>query len=120
MAEMAVRYERAEDIEDDAGGELRRIVVDIVRRRDFDHFHAAQACSGNGVNYLQSLAWQEPARLGRSCPRREAGIDRVDVEGEINRLAAFPRHIEGDLGGLLRSVLLDVLHGEHARAAPLG
>ena len=72
------------------------------------------------MDHLQSLARQEPAWLRRSSPRRETRIDRIDIEGEVNRLAAFPRHVEGDLGGLFRSVLLDVLHGEHARAAALG
>jgi hypothetical protein len=41
MSEMAVRHERAENIEDDATSELRRVVVHVVGRRDFDNLHAA-------------------------------------------------------------------------------
>src|SRR5262245_46458334 len=120
MAEMAVRHERAENVEDEARGELRRVVVDVIGWGDFDHLHAAQTLGGNGMNHLQGLTRQETARLRRSCPWGKTWIDRVDVVRQVNRLAAFPRHVEGDLCGLLRSMLLDVLHGEHARAAPLG
>lgn len=56
MAEMVVSDEGAEDVEDDAAGELRRIVVDVVGRGDLNHLHAAQALRRNRVDDLQSLA----------------------------------------------------------------
>ena len=56
VAEMAVSHKSAKYVENDSRGELRRIVVDIIRWGDFDHFHATQAFSGNGMDHLQSLA----------------------------------------------------------------
>src|SRR5262249_494620 len=116
---MAMGHERADDIEDDAASQLRRIVVDVVGRRDLDGLHAAQSLSGNGVNHLQRFSWQEAARLGRAGPRREARIDRVDIERQIDGLATLPGHFESDLGGLFGSVSVDIMHGQHAGAAPL-
>ena len=41
VAEMAVSHKSAKHVENDSRGELRRVVVDVVGRRDFDHLHAA-------------------------------------------------------------------------------
>ena len=41
VAEMAVSHKSAKYVENDSRGELRRVVVDVIRRRDFDHLHAA-------------------------------------------------------------------------------
>src|SRR6476620_6425840 len=111
MPKMAVSHKRAEDVEDDTTSKLRRVVVHVVRRRDFDDFHAAYAFGSDGVDHLKSLAREQPARLGRPCSRCEAGINRIDVERQVNCFATLPSHLESYFGSLLGAVGIDVMHG---------
>jgi hypothetical protein len=119
MADMTVCDQRADDVQHHPAGELRRVVIHVVGGRDLHDFHSAEPLRGNGVNHLQGLARKETAGFRRSGAGRKSRIDGVDVEREINGLAAFPGHLQCDLRSLARAVHFDVLHGEDAGAAPL-
>ena len=62
----ATVVERAEHIEHNPKGKLGGIVVHVVRRGDFDHFHAAQAFRRDRVNHLERFARQQ-ARGGEQA-----------------------------------------------------
>ena len=61
-----------------------------------------------------------PPGSGDPVPGAKPGSIEIDVEGQVDGLAAFPGHLEGNLRELLRAMLVEVMHGENARAAPLG
>ena len=63
------------NIENDTAGKLRRIVVDIVRRRDFHHLHAAQSFARNGVDHFERFSGQQAAGLRRARSGSKTRID---------------------------------------------
>ena len=93
MAKLAFHHHRAEGVEDDAARQLGRIVVDVVGRRDLDDLHAAEALSCDEADDFERFARQQATGLWRTGSRREAGIDGVDVERQIDGLAAFPGEV---------------------------
>lgn len=52
MADAVAGDERAEHVEDHAAGQLRRVVVHVVGRRDLDDFHAAKPFLRDGADHL--------------------------------------------------------------------
>src|SRR5215211_5241442 len=106
--QVALLDEGPEHVHDRASAELRRHVRDVVGRGDLHHLHAADPLARDGPQRLQRLTGQQASRLRRARARHEARVDRVDVEGEEDRLGVLPRALERDIHGLLDPQLLDV------------
>src|SRR4051812_15487822 len=105
-AEVALLHHRAEHVHDRAAAELSGHVGDVVRRRDLDDLHPADALAGDHAQRLQGFAGQKTARLRRARARHEAGVDRVDVERQEDGLRVLPGVLQRDLDRLLDAELL--------------
>ena len=66
---------------------------------------------------LQRLARQEATRLRPARAGHEPGVDRVDVERQVDGAGPLPGDFQRDLDGLVDPDLLDVVDGQDRRAA---
>src|SRR5260370_14969402 len=92
--------EQSPVLEDHLQSREGRDVAVVERRRHLHDVQPNQLRAGGGyAQEVERLAGGEPARRGDLSPRRESGVEDVDVEGNMETLA-----IEGA--------------GDHARGSP--
>ena len=97
-AELAVRDQRAQRLDDNAHAQQRRNVGRVIRRRDLDNFEPADALRDHKPEELQRFTRQKAAGLGPTGAGHEPAIDRVDIERDVDRVGVLPGELERDLG----------------------
>ena len=103
--------ERGDQLQRDAVGGHRRHLGVVVRRRDLDDVHAGDLHgAGDPADRAQQLARQQAAGLGRAGAGRDARVDDVDVDRDVDRVGAVERLGDGVVDHRLRAALLDLAH----------
>src|SRR6266540_6781804 len=84
--------DQADHLEGDVRGERGGLPRRVVRRDDLYHVEPHEIDTTEPTEDLQDLVRAWPARLRGSGPRREGGVDDVDVEADEGRAIpnAFP------------------------------
>ena len=100
------------------GREGRHLGV-VVGGRDLHHVHGDQLDRAHHLaNGTQQLTGEQTARLRRSGPRREARVQHVDIDGEVDDLRTVQRLGDGIGHHGLRATRFDLRH--EVPAHPLG
>ena len=80
--------EDAEQFVEEIGGEERGDFAGVVGRGDFDEVAADDVEAAEGANEFEDLDAGEAADLGSAGAGSVGGIDAVDIESDVNGLAA--------------------------------
>ena len=100
----------AENIDAQSEAHKRGNIGVIIRRRDFDHLHAAETLGGDEADELERFAREQTAGLGPTSARDERRFDAIDIIRQINRIAILPGALEINLADLIDAQTLKVVH----------
>jgi hypothetical protein len=92
----------------------------VVRRRYLDEVHSDQPLLRDHPDRCECFAGRHATGLGGSGSGGVAGVDDVDVEGEVHGVGALPGDLECDVHGAPDAEVLDVEHRDHGGVDLLG
>jgi len=117
-AKLAMGDHRAEGFHHNPHTDKRCYVRRVIRWRHFDNFKAADCLRRQrGQEFSAPRAAKKPPGSGQPVARHEAAINRVDVEGDVDRVGVLPGEFQRNLSRLVEADLLDVVDGQDIAAA---